>query len=255
MAKIVKSDLDKFYTKSNIVDLCLSKIELKRFNTIIEPSAGNGSFSLKIENCIAYDIDPGHKSIIKADYLKLDLEFLENPILVIGNPPFGKQASLAMKFIRKSSEFADVIAFILPKSFKKQSLKDRIPERFHEILSLDLPENSFFLDGEEEYNVPCVFQIWEKRDYNREKSPKLESITFEFVKKSENPDLSFRRVGVNAGRVSLNTNKSEQSHYFIKADDVTDFIKKAQKIVWNHDNTAGPRSISKQELIQEIDYS
>ena len=43
----------------------------------------------------------------------------------IGNPPFGRQSSLAKKFIKHicSCDKTKTIAFILPKSFKKDSLK------------------------------------------------------------------------------------------------------------------------------------
>ena len=48
-------------------------------------------------------------------------------IHIIGNPPFGRQSSLAIKFIKKSCEFCDTLSFILPKSFKKESLKKHFP--------------------------------------------------------------------------------------------------------------------------------
>lgn len=60
-----KHDLDKFYTKPEIAVQCILKIKnLGSFNTIIEPSAGNGSFSKQLinldinknSNIIAYDI-------------------------------------------------------------------------------------------------------------------------------------------------------------------------------------------------------
>jgi hypothetical protein len=84
LAKLIKDKLDKFYTKSVIVDLCLLNIDLKNYKTIIEPSAGDGSFSNKIKGSISYDIEPGHNGIIKQDFLKLDPFFLLNlkkPIL------------------------------------------------------------------------------------------------------------------------------------------------------------------------------
>ena len=34
--------------------------------------------------------------------------------LVVGNPPFGKISSIAIKFFNKSAEYADCIAFIIP---------------------------------------------------------------------------------------------------------------------------------------------
>ena len=77
---------------------------------------------------------------------------------------------------------------------------------------------------------------------------------FKFVKKTDNPDISFRRVGVYAGKIDTNIDdKSEQSHYFIKVEQNSDlFIIKYQNIQWEHNNTVGPRSISKQEFIKEI---
>ena len=77
------------------------------------------------------------------------------------------------------------------------------------------------------------------------------------MKKNDNPDLSVRRVGVNAGNVSqIIDDKSEESHYFIKfiekkiSDDI---ISKLNSITFECCNfTVGPKSISKQELIKEF---
>lgn len=101
--------------------------------------------------------------------------------------------------------------------------------------------------------MPCIFQIWEKRELNRDLIEKLEPINFIFVKKTENPDISFRRVGVNAGTIDVNIlDKSIQSHYFIKFTNnksIIDNIKELSKITYDFNNTVGPKSISKQELI------
>ena len=144
-------------------------IQIKPDDLIIEPSAGNGSFISGIKsfsnNCIFYDLEPENPEIIKQDFLTgnyNDLSTKYNNIHIIGNPPFGRQSSLAIKFIRKSCEFCNSISFILPKSFKKDSLKQKIPLNFHLILESDLPEKSFLVDGVE-HDVPCVFQIWKKK--------------------------------------------------------------------------------------------
>ena len=249
--------LDKFYTKESVVDSIISTIKNLNFieNTdlIIEPSAGNGSFIKGIIslNCNYkfYDIAPESELITKQDYLEINEKFEFKKIHIIGNPPFGKQSSLAIKFIKKSCEFCDTISFILPKSFKKDSLKKAFKLNFHLIYQEDLPEKSFLVDSVE-YNVPCVFQIWEKRKENRIVDEKLYPINFEFVKKTENPTISFRRVGVNAGTISTDLDKSESSHYFIKLNN--NFKLPNLKISFDTDNTVGPRSISKQELIKKF---
>ena len=67
-----KDYLDRFYTPKEIVEKCLSVINLKEYDCIIEPSAGNGSFSNLIDGCFSYDIAPASEDIIQADWLKLD---------------------------------------------------------------------------------------------------------------------------------------------------------------------------------------
>ena len=61
-------------------------------------------------------------------------------------------------------------------------------------------------------------------------------------------------MGVYAGKISKDIeDKSDQSHYFIKVEQNCDlFIIKYQNIEWEHNNTVGPKSISKQEFIREI---
>jgi len=263
-----RNTIDKYYTKKTVVELCVSLIKqyihFGQNDLIIEPSAGNGSFITSIKelstNTIFYDLEPEHSDIIKQDYLTLDYRKHKSNyerIHVIGNPPFGRQSSLAIQFIRYSCLFCNSISFILPKSFKKDSLKAKIHLTFHLIYEFDLPNNSFLVD-DIEHNVPCVFQIWEKKIHNREISQKLEPTHFIFVDKSAfpAPDISFRRIGVNAGIIDTQIdNKSIQSHYFIRFTNnktVEDNIVKLSNIAFEFNNTVGPRSISKQELIKEI---
>jgi predicted RNA methylase len=234
-------------------------IQINTDDLIIEPSAGNGSFikyiKLLTSNFIFYDLEPENNEIIKQDYLLYESDIIKNKynkIHIIGNPPFGRQSSLAIKFIKKSCEFCDSISFILPKSFKKDSLKRSFPLKYHLVFEIDLPDNSFLVDGIE-HNVPCIFQIWEKKTTNRDVNEKVEPHKFMFVKKTENPDISFRRVGVNAGIIDVNINeKSVQSHYFIKFTNeksITENINNLSSIKYDFNNTVGPKSISKQELI------
>lgn len=245
-----KYGLDKFYTKPEIVDYILRKINLNDYDVIIEPSAGSGSFSHKIKNCLAYDIKPEGENIIKQNFLELTQKFSGN-VLVIGNPPFGRNNSLSLAFIKKASTIANSIAFILPLSYKKQSLYDKIPLNFWKVFEEELPQNSFSYNNTD-INIPCVFQIYEKLEKKREKQKKFTPKTFMFVDKEE-ANVSIRRVGVYAGKAYLDTNKSKQSHYFIKVKNSNSFVNLVNSLSWEHNNTVGPRSISKQELIFKIE--
>jgi hypothetical protein len=268
-----RKDTDKYYTKLGTAKQCLDKflsfIPIHQNDIIIEPSAGAGVFYFLLkslyQNTKGYDILPDHEEIIKQDYLELETpnKTGTQKIHVIGNPPFGKQSSLAKKFIKKSASFCDTIGFILPKSFKKDSFQSVFPLKFHLIYSFDLPDNSFEVNGIS-YDVPCCFQIWMKKEEERVIKPKIKPDGYLFVKKNENPDLSFRRVGVYAGKLSKETkNKSEQSHYFIKVDgnaqcehralNIDDFVRAySQTIKFDHNNSVGPKSISKNELIEKL---
>lgn len=262
-----RKTIDKFYTTPFIVNKCINiikkKINIQEIDLCIEPSAGNGSFIDGIKSIFKhykfYDLEPENDEIIKQDYLDFDYNTINiepsSKIHIIGNPPFGRQSSLAIKFIKKSCEYCNSISFILPKSFKKDSLKKHFPLNFHLIYECDLPKNSFIVD-KKEYDVPCVFQLWIKKDFDRIVPKKLIPNNYKFVKKTDKHDISFRRVGVNAGYIDRETHKkSIQSHYFIKFDtELTDeLFNKLKNIVYNcKNNTCGPRSISKQELIKEF---
>jgi hypothetical protein len=259
-----RNTIDKFYTKNEIVELCINliikNIDISKENDlIIEPSAGNGSFINKIKslsnNYKFYDIEPNHNEIEKLDFLTFDINNINNNnIHIIGNPPFGRQSSLVIKFIKIFCKFANSISIILPKSFKKESLKKYFGLNYHLINEIDLPENSFVVN-DKEHNVPCIFQIWLLKPFMREIITKIEPINFKFVKKNNKPDISFRRVGVNAGNISIDIdNKNIQTHYFIKFINnltIEENIEKLKSIKFDFNNTVGPKSISKYELIKK----
>jgi hypothetical protein len=258
---------DEFYTNETTVKLCIENIlnivDLNNFDLIIEPSAGTGVFIDEMKkhtevNILGYDINPKNDNIIKQDYLELNINDMKNKnILVIGNPPFGKMSSYAKKFIKKSCMYAKYIAFILPRSFKKESMYSTFNIYYHNIFEIDIPPNSFIISGKI-HDVPCVFQIWQKKDTKRDIPTKYKPVDnlYSFVKKENNPSISIRRVGVYAGTISQDiSNKSHQSHYFIKVDDkinINNFIDKFNKISFQTNNTVGPKSISKNEFIEEI---
>lgn len=256
---------DKFYTKPEIVMKCIDYIKehlvINYTDVLIEPSAGAGAFYIKLKDCftnniLAYDILPELDDIKKQDWLTLDITpFKDKKVHIIGNPPFGRQSSSAKKFINKCCKFAESISFILPKSFKKTSFQKSFSLSYHLIFSIDIEDNAFTIDNET-HNVPTVFQIWIKKDIDRVIDIPEDSKYFTFVKKDQQPDLSIRRVGVNAGNCCKDiNNKSISSHYFVKLNDtldIDDFINKINNLnLNNEDNTVGPKSISKGELTKK----
>ena len=246
---------DQFYTNERIAASCIETIidllPVTKDYLWIEPSAGNGAFLHRLPanfDRIGLDIDPKSDDIQKQDYFEWNPPTGKDCI-VFGNPPFGRQSSLAKSFIIKSCSFAKVVAFILPKSFVKPSMFGAFDKSFHMIHSIELEKNAFVINGGA-YDVPCVFQIWEKKSIERQSIEKVGPIGFKYVKSTAPYDFAFRRVGGLAGRCyKFGGFFSPQSHYFLKLDTVAHLDTIIEKINQHTfpSNTVGPRSLSQSE--------
>lgn len=275
--------LDQFYTNDDVVQQCLELVALEEYDVIVEPSAGSGAFymHLPIDKRVGVDLDPAYDGVIEQDYFKFVeiagacqmLPVKDKNYLVVGNPPFGKNSSLARKFFNASARFADTIAFVLPRTFRKPSTVNQLNEYFHLSKEIRLPKNSFHLPNGKAHDVPCVFQVWER--YTRAR-PRIATVTtckdFEFVEISKQKDgtpteaaketqrrratVCVRRVGAGAGDLYNDYRtvaRDWKSHYYIKTDRPT--VKKIlSQIVWDDKSgkydTAGNPSISKNDLIR-----
>ncbi len=168
--------LDQFYTKREIaLELCETlkaklKIELNLDlgkYVFLEPSAGEGAFVsalsqiFKQPKILAIDLDPKSDGIQKQDFLTY-LPIAKN-IITVGNPPFGKRATLATQFFNHASNFSDYIAFIVPLQFEKWSVQKNLNKDFKLIFSEILDPNSFIFNGKN-CSIRCCFQIWTKLD-------------------------------------------------------------------------------------------
>ena len=138
----------------------------------------------------------------------------------------------------------------------QKPLRHAFDLKFHCVHSSELPANSFVLNGAP-YDVPCVFQIWQKKTVNRTVETAVQPIGFQYVKVDDATayDVAFRRVGGHAGKCFVNdgtTKYNAQSHHFLKFDDACvpfmgDIIEKINAHTFPS-NTVGPRSLSKSEI-------
>ena len=163
--------IDKFYTIPTISEKCLNRVgeryEWSTWDMVVEPSAGGGSFFTRIPTIkkIGIDIAPTHTDILKQDFLTYEpppSDMASPRILVVGNPPFGRVSSLAVKFFNHASKWANVIAFIVPRTFRRISLQNKLNTKFHLAFDEDIPmvPCSF----EPPMMAKCCFQIWEKSE-------------------------------------------------------------------------------------------
>ena len=135
-------EFDQFFTKDCVAEKCVNYLEsiiscdFDSFDCIVEPSFGQGAFVKAISNKISskekliyVDIDSADEKY-RYDFLKDN--YTINMVkkvkkkcgcLTIGNPPFGKNSSLAIAFFNKAAEFSDVIAFISLEHFVNNHYK------------------------------------------------------------------------------------------------------------------------------------
>ncbi|MFC4194761.1 SAM-dependent methyltransferase [Novosphingobium lubricantis] len=222
---------------------------------MLEPSAGTGAFfGLMPPGSIGVDIAPKGPGIVEADFLERRVES-GRPVATIGNPPFGINSSMAIRFFNHAATMSDIIAFILPRTFRKRSLQNRLNDNFHLVHEQDVPADAFLFMGKT-YNVPAVFQIWERRDVAR--APHVIETShpdFAFTTPDQ-ADFAIQRVGANAGRIHHDFERSANAHYFVQvAGRSARAIDRIQRIMRKLDfaaaagNVAGNPSLAKSEIV------
>lgn len=173
------SKLDQFYTNPVIAERFVNTVDqiyrLNSFDYVIEPSMGQGFIYqyLPKDKRIGLDIQKNHPDCHEGDFLQWhpDKSGIQwDPLLCkvpkiafIGNPPFGRNSSLAIAFFKHASKYSNVIAFIIPRSWMKYSIHRQLPKNFGLYYNALLPDNSFIYN-DEPYSVPCTAQIWSTYD-------------------------------------------------------------------------------------------
>jgi len=201
----------------------------------LEPAGGTGSFidalvasGINPSKIVSYDIEPKHLACrLTDDFLGEDISSLSGCI-TLTNPPFGRANKLSIPFFNKCAQVADYIGFIVPKSWRKWSVIDRLDSYFHcvydEELSID-----YVYDGDKasKGKLNTVFQIWEKRDYFREKI-KVEDRGYIKKVKPQDADVSLTIFGRGCGRVKVDfprVNNTTQMFLKVADDAVLDALK------------------------------
>ena len=216
VSKQNENRLDQFYTNKDIALKCYNKlneiINLNEFDIHLEPSAGSGSFFNIMDNTkkIGLDIEPKGKNIIKMNFFDYQPE-KDKKYLIIGNPPFGRVSSLAVRFFNKSAEFANCIAFIIPRTFKRVIIQNKLNLHFNLIYNEDNPITPCCFTPK--MTAKCCFQIWIKKETKRKKIIYDKThCDFTFLKHGpkdknnqptppQNCDFAIKAYGANCGEI------------------------------------------------------
>jgi hypothetical protein len=249
-----KSQLDKFYTKPEIAQECIDSIT-GEFDLWLEPSAGAGVFLHRLPKPrIGLDIEPDDEEILTQDFFQWKPPS-DKRIAVIGNPPFGTNSKLAIQFFNHAAEWATLIAFIVPRTFRKVSVQNRLSLKWSLTQEKILPVKAFHLlddNGDvHEHKVPCVWQIWERHPREKINLP-VNHPDWEWVNREE-ANYAIRRVGGLAGKVIKDFESyATPSHYFITCspevlEKLDSLYEKFQEVA---KDTAGNPSLGKGEMVR-----
>jgi len=274
-SKMEAKALNQFYTDPEDASIAVAVVDslygLDSFNWILEPSAGAGAFlqalnkrslicDLAKEGIDAIDLDPKHPSVSQLDFF--DYQFREGRGLVIGNPPYGRRAKLALQFIERSARYADVIAFVLPRSFVRAALQNRVPQNFHLVHQHLL--DSFHLPDGKQVMIRSVFQVWERRGCERVLMPTPKShedfkLTQRHLSRTSADDLLQVReeyplcIGQNNLRWAASLDGPKRgSVWFVKPknQEVADKLRGLDFDDIKYDSTCAP-SLSKSDIINK----
>ena len=143
--------------------------------TVLEPAGGTGSFvqaakQLGAKKVISFDIEPKADSVIRADFLDADLSKVSHAVTV-SNPPFGRNNSLSIPFFNKAAKHSEIIAFIVPRSWRKWSVLNRLDRNFHLVHDEDLAIDYVDELGQmvwQKARLKTCFQIWQRKNELRD---------------------------------------------------------------------------------------
>lgn len=163
---------EQFYTPKDLALELVDRVEKTlgplKGKTVLEPAGGTGSFIEAVIDAgasmvISFDIEPLHPKVSKGSFL--DQEIKETGVITISNPPFGRNNALSVPFFNHAAEFSDAICFIVPRSWRKWSVTNRLDRNFELALDVDLDIDYVDADGEPistKSRLATCFQVWKK---------------------------------------------------------------------------------------------
>lgn len=201
---------EQYYTPSDLaLELTQSLQSLVpnwKEKTFLEPAGGTGSFIKALEqmgatSVISFDTEPKHPAVQKQNFLEVELE--QRYLITISNPPFGRNNALSVPFFNHAAKYSSHIAFLVPRSWRKWSVINRLDPNFHLLSDVDVAvvyqdESGKNITGHDQLRT--CFQIWERRDSPRLKI-KVPDHGFVLRSNHQEANLAMRVFGYGCGKV------------------------------------------------------
>lgn len=165
--------LDQFFTHRDVAQYCYDSLRqwMHRDGArpdkyhFIEPAAGTGTFYdlLPNDRRVGIDIVAFRDEYERADFLSWQ-PAEERCYALIGNPPFGYRAWLALAFMNHAAKFADYVGMILPMAFQsegKGSPKLRV-RGLRLVHTQHLPQGAFVDIQGRRVKINALWQVWQR---------------------------------------------------------------------------------------------
>jgi len=163
---------EQFYTPKDLALELVARAEKTlgplTGKTVLEPAGGTGSFIEAVmaagaKKVISFDIEPLHPEVSKGSFLDQTID--EAAVITISNPPFGRNNALSVPFFNHAAGFSEAICFIVPRSWRKWSVTNRLDMNFELALDVDLDIDYVDAYGElisTKSRLATCFQVWKK---------------------------------------------------------------------------------------------
>ena len=168
---------EQFYTPPHVAANVFTRLEQLipdfRLFPLLEPAGGTGTIidaarSAGMRTIVSYDIEPLHSDVMLGDFL--DQQLTLEGALTVSNPPFGRNNSLAIPFFNHAAKHSNYIVFIVPRSWRKWSVQNRLDQNFHLIHDEDLTinyVNKFGEDAHAKDRLRTCVQYWKREEFTR----------------------------------------------------------------------------------------
>jgi hypothetical protein len=163
---------EQFYTPITLAHTLVKNVEAVlgslQGKSVLEPAGGTGSFveaafAKGAIEVISFDIEPLHEKVLLGNFL--DQELTQQNLITISNPPFGRNNSLSIPFFNHAALFSDAICFIVPRSWRKWSVTNRLDLNFELVSDQDIDIDYVDSSGElisDKSRLATCFQIWKR---------------------------------------------------------------------------------------------
>jgi len=189
----------------------------------IEPAGGTGSFinaaiEVGIKDIISFDIEPHHPKVKAGDFLLQQIDAVD--AITVTNPPFGRNNSLSIPFFNHSAKTSEYIVFVVPRSWRKWTVQNKLDRRFELIRDDDLTINYVDVNGEHGYknnNLRTCIQYWKRSDTNLRPIYAVEDMGIIAKCKFDEADVSLTIFGYGCGTVKTDfPRKPNTTQMFLK---------------------------------------